>query len=451
MTPQTDESNTAGAETTFLQRLFKLYPKQLWAATSHNLQWKLLALFLAVCLWVGLILQDPSLTREHVFSNVPLTITGADTLRRNGFIVTQGLEDENAIVRLKVDVPQQEYNDVTYANYNPRVDLSKITEAGEQTVKVSTTSTTAYGTVTDVSPVEIPVVVDNYITNYRIPVQVNSIGEYPEGYYGTQPTLDISTVAVSGPESIVSQIARIILNYDLASLPSRATTMQTALPLRYVDTENNELDASLLEPTSGGVLLRSIVVGQVLYPTKTISFNQTELTTGAPKKGYEIKSVTVSPSVIIAAGDETTLSTLNTLFVNEAVDVSGRDATFTEEIEIAKPDSLVYLNADTVMLIIDIGPVMTTQTYDNIALSIADTPEGLTAETETSEVTISVTGPELSMESMRNYKLTAFISAAGLTAGTYDLPIALTINHDDADLFTYTIAPQSVSVTISGQ
>ena len=78
-------------------------------------------------------------------------------------------------------------NNVAYTNYNPRVDLSKITEAGEQTVKVATTSTSTYGSVTEVSPAEIPVVVDEYITNYRLPVQVEVTGSYPEGFYGTEP------------------------------------------------------------------------------------------------------------------------------------------------------------------------------------------------------------------------------------------------------------------------
>lgn len=451
MSPHTDDFKPVGTDKPLLHRLFKTYPRQFWLILSHNLQWKLLALFLAVCLWVGLILQDPSLTRERVFTDVPLTITGTDTLQRSGFIVVQGLEEANAIVKLKADVPQHEYNNVTYVNYNPRIDLSKITEAGEQSVKVITTSTTTYGSVTEVSPAEIPVVVDEYITNYRLPVQVEVIGSYPEGFYGTEPVIDVSSVAVSGPESIVSKIARIVLEYDVSALPARANTLQTALPPHYVDIDNNDLDSSRLEPTSGGVLLRSIVVTQGLYPIKTLALNQTELTTGSPKKGYEIKSITASPSLIIAAGDETTLSTLNTLFLNQAVDVTGRDSMFTADVTIAKPGNLVYLNAETVTLIINIGPVMATQSFENIPLTITAVPEGMAAVTETDKVTVTLTGPELSMESMKPAKLVPFVSAENLTAGTFDLPIQLTINHDDAGLFAYTIAPQSVSVTVSGK
>ena len=449
MSPQTDESKPAGADKPLLHRLLHTYPRQLWTMVSHNFQWKLLALVLAIGLWVGLILQDPSLTRERIFTDVPLSITGSDTLRRNGFIVTQGLEDENAIVKLKVEVPQNEYNDVTYANYNARVDLTKVTDAGEQSVKVTATSTTTYGTVTDISPDSIPVVIDNYITNYRLPVHVAVSGSYPEGFYGTAPSPDVSIVTVSGPESVVSEISRIVLQYDVSSLPAKADTLQTALALHYMDSENNELDSSLVEATSGGVLLRSIVVEQELYPIKTLTLNQTALTTGTPLEGYEVKSVTVSPSVIIAAGDETTLSTLSTLFLDAAMDVTDRDTTFTAEIRITKPDNIVYMNAETVMMIVEIGAILTTQTYENISLSIAGVPDGMSAETETAKVNVTLTGPKLLMDTLKSSKLKAFVSAEELTAGTFDLPIQLTIDLDGADQFTYTIAPQSVSVTVS--
>ena len=118
----------------------------------NNWAWKLLALFLAVCLWAGLITQDPSLTRERVFTDATVSITGAETLRRNGLIVLSGLEDEHLHARLRVEVPQREYNTVGAYNYNPRVELSRITEPGEQQIKLYATSTTAYGTVEDISP-----------------------------------------------------------------------------------------------------------------------------------------------------------------------------------------------------------------------------------------------------------------------------------------------------------
>ena len=60
---------------------------------THNWPWKLLSLFLAICLWSGLITQDESLTREKVFNDVTINIVNADTLRRNARAFT--LTSEN--------------------------------------------------------------------------------------------------------------------------------------------------------------------------------------------------------------------------------------------------------------------------------------------------------------------------------------------------------------------
>ena len=149
-----------------LRKALKGAPQRLWRLIYHNWPWKLLALFLALCLWAGLITQDPTLTRERVFTDVTVSVVGADTLRRNsGLIILSGLEDENLTARLRVDVPQREYNTVTASNYNPRVDLTRITEAGEQTLRINTTSTSTYGTVRSISPETITVVVDQFVTN----------------------------------------------------------------------------------------------------------------------------------------------------------------------------------------------------------------------------------------------------------------------------------------------
>ena len=156
---------------------FRETPGRIFRTAIHNWPWKLLALFLALCLWAGLITQDASLTRERVFTDVPLALSGSETMRRNGLIVLSGLEDEHLTARLRVDVPQREYNNVVYSNYSPRVDLTRVTRPGEQEVKVTASSTLAYGTVQDITPATLTVVVDEYVTNYRVPVAVNLIGE----------------------------------------------------------------------------------------------------------------------------------------------------------------------------------------------------------------------------------------------------------------------------------
>lgn len=445
--PKTEPTPTH-SEKPFLRGV-KLLFKRFWRLLSHNLPWKLLALVLALALWAGLITQDPTLTRERVFTDVPVTITGSDTLRRSGLIVTSDLSTIKDSVVLRVDVPQREYNSVTSSYYNPRIDLSKITETGEQSLKISTTSTTTYGTVTEVQPESVSVMVDNYVSSYRLPVTVHQTGEYPTGFYGTTPTLDPSVISVSGPDSVVSRIARVVVEFDASRLPTQSGLVRTALPMSYEDEDGNPLDASLVEASSSGVLLRSIVVEQQLYPTKTLSLNSLVLTSGTPKPGYEVKSVTATPNVLIAAGDESALEALDSLFLEKAVDVTDQDGTFAEEVKIRKPSELVYLSADSVMLLIEIGPTLSAKDFPGVSLSLKDTATGMNASCETKSVSVTLTGPVLSFDTLKASALKAYVSTAGLEAGTYALPVQLTIDDTQEKAFTYSITPQNVQVTIT--
>lgn len=445
--PERDEHKPAQPDKPVLKEIKRL-PRKFWELLSHNLLWKLLALVLAICLWAGLITQDPTLTRERVFNAVPVTVTNSDTLRKNGMIITSDITAATQDVMMRVEVPQREYNTAAVANYSPRIDLSKITETGEQSIKIQTSSTTTYGTVTEVVPDSITVNVDKYVTSYRLPVTVRQIGEYPTGFYGATPTLDPSIVSVSGPESVVSKIARVVVDFDASRLPTQAGLVRTAMMLAYEDENGNALDSSLVEASSAGVLLRSIVVEQQLYATKTLSLNSLALTTGTPATGYEVKSVTPTPNVLIAAGDETALSALDTLFIENAVDVEGRDASFTAEVKVRKPSELVYLSTDSVMLLIEIGPSLSVKTFENVPLEITGTDSGFSASSITKNVTVSVTGPKLNFDTLKASALKAYVSTAGLTAGNYALPVMLTIRDMDEQSFTYAITPQNVSVTV---
>ena len=446
--PERNEHKPAQGDHAFAQAINRL-PARFWRMFSHNLMWKLLALVLAICLWAGLITQDPTLTRERTFTDVPVSVTGSDTLRRSGLIVLTDLSTAATTVRLRVDVPQREYTSATSSNYNPRVDLSKITAVGEQTLKITTTSTTTYGTVSDVTPESIDVVVDNYVTNYRMPVTVQQVGEFPSGFYGTAPTLDPSTISVSGPESVIAQIARVVVDFDASRLPAQSGLVRTALSLRYEDVDGKTLDSSLIEASSAGVLLRSIVVEQQLFPTKTLTLNALTLTTGTPLAGYEVKSVTATPNVLIAAGDETALNALDSLFLEQAVDVTDRDSTFSVEVKVRKPTELVYLSTDSVMLLIEVGPSLTANTFTDVPLSLTGTDTGFKATCETDKLSVTVTGPMLEFDTLKASAIKAYVDTAGLEAGTYALPVQVSIRDIDEDTFTYMITPQNVSVTIA--
>lgn len=432
-----------------LRKALKNAPRHGWMLLYHNWPWKLLALFLAVCLWAGLISQDATLTRERVFNDVAISVTGADSLRRNsGLIVLSGLEEDALSVRLHVNVPQREYNSVSASNYNPRVDLTRITGTGEQTLRINTTSTSTYGTVRAVTPETVTVVVDEYVTNYRVPVSVNQTGAYPQGYYGGAPTANPSVVTLSGPKSLVDRITRICVDFDASRLAAKEGKVRTALPMRFLTDEGEEIESSLLEVTSADVVLRTIIVEQELYPTRAVPLSTKVLTKGEPALGYQLKGVTVSPSVLLAAGDAESLNAEEALFIDEPVDISERSESFTVEVRLKKPSELEYISANAVTLTVEIAPITVSRTFDGIKLYARGIGQGLSVKLGVKTLSVALTGPQLVVNNLRSANISGYVDVSGLEAGDYELPIQLHVEDRDMSALSYTATPSTVSVTL---
>lgn len=449
MTPETNhEQNKEAREASKFAGWMRSVSAFVVKRVIHNWPWKLLAFFLAVCLWAGLITQDPTLTRERTFAEVPLGTTGTDTLRRNGMIVLSGLE-ETLTVRLRVDVPQGEYNTVTYSNYNPRVDLTRITKPGEQEVKIASTSTVTYGTVKDIYPSTVTIVVDEYVTNYRIPVSVNMTGTYPEGFYGSTFSLDPSVVAVSGPKSVVDQIARIHVDYDASALTPEAGTLITALPMRFVDRSGNDVVSDLLEVTSSGVVLRSINVKQTLYPVREMPISQADLITGEPAHGYRVADVSISPAVIRAAGEQSVLDDLESLFADNTIKVDGTVESFTATVRLRKPSELEYISTGTIDVAVTIEPVIISTSLSSVRVNARGTDDTLRTSLGTGYVSAVITGPQTVVEKIRPSEVSAYVDVSGLTAGEYTLPVSLHVEDTDMHDLEFDITPATIKVTIN--
>jgi len=335
------------------------HPLVLWLKKYilNNWQWKLLSFLIAVLLWGGLITQDDSLTREKTFNDVTLNITNSDTLRRNGYIIVDGLDDLPTL-KMRVEVPQRMYATVAASNYNPRIDLSKINGIGQQTLKISTTNTTTYGIVSDISETHVTLTVEEYITRSRIPVRLSVIGEFAEGLYGATPSTDPLYVTVSGPKSLVNNIVRCVVEYNVSELKDTGNE-RTAIPFTLVDSKGKAIDSTLIEVTSESVLLDSIMVEQNIYASKTLPINTIGLTSGSPSGGYAIKSVTAEPATITVAGVPEWINSVSSFnladFVSEKIDVSGATGNIHRSVRIVKNANIAHFSQETLLITIEIA------------------------------------------------------------------------------------------------
>lgn len=427
----------------------KVICRALVHALKNNWGFKLLALLIAIVLWAGLITQDPTLTREKSFSDVTINVTGSDAIKRNGFIVVSDLSQVLEGAHLRVDVPQMQYANAQAGFYNVRIDLSRVTEAGVQQARVLTTNSSTYGTVSEITPSTVEIEVEEYITRYRIPVTLDVVGTPPTGYYAATPVADPSVVAVSGPKSLVDQISRAEAVVELGNLPAREGTIRQLVSFRLLDEKNNEVQSDLLEVTSESVLMERVTVETAVYSLKAISLSDVGLVTGSPAEGYEVKSVVYTPEIITAAGKMANLSLLDTLYADESVDITGLNEPIHRQIKVRRPSELTYLSASSVTVEVEIGPIIESRTFEDVKISLGGVADGLRGEMAGKTADVTITGPQLWIDSLKNNSVKLMCDASGLTAGTYSLPLICQISGSEEQTFSVEVAPENMEVTIS--
>lgn len=354
-------SNKPLRDSRSVKPLMKEIPMRLRRTVLHNWGIKLACIGISLVIWGALISQDASLTREKTFKEVAIGTANADALQRSGLIVVDGLEDL-APIQMRAAVPQRNYDTVMPANYNVRVDLSRITAPGEQMLPVLTTSTSPYGQVTWLSKTEVQVQVDEYVTRRRIPVQLEATSQTPAGFFAAAPSVDPTMVVISGPRQSVEKVARCVAVYDVSRLAAQAGTQMTAVPFVLQDMQGNVIDSHQISVTSESILLDSVMVEQVLYPMKTVDIQASAITQGQPAPGYEVRRILVTPAYLSVAGTAEFLKSLNSLEVESTIDLTDATETMVRAVKVTRPANAQFMSEDAVYVTVEIARSQTEST-----------------------------------------------------------------------------------------
>ena len=324
----------------------------------HNGLVKLLAVGLSVLIWAGLVSQDESITRDKTFNNVNVSISGADTARRNGYIVTSDLNSLLQDVSCVAAVPQTQYENAEVSTYNLRVDLSRINSVGEQELKIVSTSSSTYGRVLSTTPASVTVNVEEYIVRQRIPVSLTTIGEVPTGWYMSTPTVDPSLVSVSGPRSLVQTIsrARAVLNRD--EIDWVEGTLFTNVDIVLYNRSGEPVVSNLLNATTESLTIDAVLLEATILPAKTFDVSELIQTTGSPARGYMVKDIRMSPESVTVAARSEVLEQLNELSLDSTtVNLKNLTETTAFQFKVQKPSDDAVLSNETVTVTVEIVPM----------------------------------------------------------------------------------------------
>ncbi len=403
------------------------------------------SLLIAIFAWSALVASDGTLTREKVFQNVSVGVTGETTLKSRGYIVMDDIEALLPGVRMVVEVTQQNYNRVSGTSYSPHIDVTDVQGVGENELNVSFSSQ-LYGPVISCEPSSIVVNVERYITR-RVPVVLELVGEAPEGVYLDSYKTDPTMLSVSGPQSLVSSVARAAAKLDLSALTLERAEDRAAVDVTLQNAKGEPVASDKITITNQTVITDSIVVETELVPSREIPLNLDAFVKGEPAPGYELVAITADQTALSVAARQETLDGIEFLTTDQPMDISGADQDVSGYVRLKRLTGVENTLPTEIAVTAEIREKTIERTLRNVDVEIDGLSAGQKAALSSRQTTVQLTGPYTFIDALAREEVRLFVDVSGLEAGEHVLPVQIHI--DNAQAFTCALSTPQITVTIT--
>lgn len=388
---------------------------------KNNLGLKIIAVIFAVFLWWAVVnIDDPIDTKQFI---VDAAVTNPEVITNAG--KSYQILDDTKTITVTVKARRKVLDEIKSSYIVATADLREMQDSSVPIrIKVigfegSYESVTAY-------PQNIQVSVEN-TQKKTFPITTVSTGSPRDGYVVGSMTASPKTVDISGPESMVSKISKVVARVDVSEI-SADTTIETELI--YYDAAENRLDKSLL---SSNCDKNGVTVSVDIWHTKKVNV-QFDTSNIKPAEGYVFTGIEVEPQAIRVAGTTEQLNALAQLEIN-AEELKKTNVSANEEviIDITKhlPEGIIMADSDESSVVVRIlvekaGTKSILLPVGSIQIENAPSKFNLEKGPE-QEVELQFSGAKEALESLSSEKITATIDLKEFTEeGAYTVKVQIT-------------------------
>ena len=385
---------------------------------KNNLGLKIIALVFAVFLWWTVVnIDDPINTKQFY---VDVAVTNPEVITNAG--KSYQILDDTKTITVTIKARRKVLDEIKASYIVATADLREMQDSSVPIrLKVigfegSCESVTAY-------PQNIQVSVENTLKK-TFPITTVATGSPRDGYVVGGMTASPQTVDISGPESAVSKISKVVARVDVSEI-SADTTIET--DLIYYDAADNRIDRTLL---SSNCDKNGVSVSVDIWHTKKVqmSFDTSDIKTAS---GYVFTGIEVEPQTVRVAGTVESLNALTQLEI-QAEELKKRDISANEEviIDITKhlPEGIIMADSNESSVVVRIlvekaGTKSILLPVGSIQIENASTKFNLEKGPE-QEVELQFSGSAEALEGLTSEKITASVDLTEYKqAGTYTVAV----------------------------
>ena len=388
---------------------------------KNKLLTALLSTVIAVVLWLYVVTVVSPNSDNH-YSNVPITVQGEAVLQDRGLMITSG---ELPAVSLHLEGNRTDLNKINSSNISIGVDVSGIGEPGVYNLSLTqpnflTDVPNTAITVLSKDPSTVTVEVDRRISK-PVPVDIQYNGTLPENYMADKENriLDYENVTVSGPQTVVDQIAMARIEVDLEN-------QSESLSGQFTYTLCNEKG----EPVDAGMIVTDVEAVNLtlkIVRVKEVTLTVTVVDGGGATK--DTSTVALDPRVILVSGSDSLLENLETLELGTIqLGEMPKDEILIFPIKL--PEGITNETGVGEVKVDVKFPELATKELAVTNIQPINVPEGLEAQIITQQLELLLRGPKDIIESVTAETVTVTVDFSGEQAGTASLKAQITVDVD---------------------
>lgn len=289
-------------------------------------------------------------------------------------------------------------------------------------------------------PSEVTVTIYQKVSETRsLTVDVLHKDELDSKLYIKDVEIDRTNVIIKGAEYKLKKVATVkaLVDVNEISNAKEGTITLKNVPLVAYDANGDIVDVEIV-PTKVTAKV-TITSPSKVVPIKIVP-------KGSLAFGKAITSITPSESNVTIYGDESSLSSIDSISV--PVDVKGLDSDKKYTVTLSKPNGVTELSVKTITVDVNVGTAITKE-FDDIAITTENLDSKYKVQAlseEDSKVTVVVTGSEENINNLQASSIKAYINLKNYTAGEHEVTVK--VKGDDLKL-TYTSKTKKVKVKIT--
>ncbi|MCH4240067.1 MAG: CdaR family protein [Oscillospiraceae bacterium] len=388
----------------------------------------ILSFAIAFILWIALAFNDT----EHfpkLINNVPITVQLSDEAQQQGLTVYSPNKTNTASVSITGNtlvVNQIRNTDIEVVPAN----ISQITAPGDYRVALVGKNISALSNFefAKIMPSDWTIHVDRAAKKsfpIKLPANIDKIDT--SGYYSPGPTADAESVTISGPETEVSKIDHVSIEYSPGNTALTETKTVQA-PLVLYDAAGNKITPAASSNIT--MSIQQVNVTIQVQPKKTVKVLPTFTNQPAGLKLERDSAFTVSPDTIQIAGPKDTLEKITEVSL-EAIDFSQVNTThnsFSQQISQLPTGCISLSNGTTAQVTMKNMSEYTSKEFTVTDFTKMNVPQGMNAQMETKSLVISIVGRENDIATLTDSNITAAVDFSNVEeTGTTNAPVSIKI------------------------